>query len=140
MAETLEVIYRQLEATLAQRVVAMYLTYLGHKPHQVSCQLVEKTVAIIIQGAITKPEQLLLKQGKQQLAEQVQSNIQIALQPQLRSIVEEIFAVPVIDILCDFNSDPGSTSAIVVLGKSPSANITTASTKLELELERDGDE
>lgn len=141
MAETLEVTYRQLEAKLAQRVGAMYVNCLGHEPHQVSCQLAEKTVAIVIQGAITKPEQLLLKQGKHQLAKQVRYNIQTALQPQLQSLVEEILAVSVIDILSDSNSDTGSTSAIAVLGGVPSiTDIAAAPTKPGLELERDGDE
>lgn len=142
MAGTLEVTYMQLEAKLSQKIAAMYLTYLGHEPDQVSCRLVEQTIDINIQGSITKPEQLLLQQGKWQLANQVRSNIQTALQPQLRSLVEETFAVPTLEILGDSHSDPDSTSVVVILSRLPSITDLAAvapTTKPRLEVGRDDD-
>lgn len=140
MGETLKLTYRQLEEMLSQNVRAMYLTQLGHQPRQVACKLVDKTITIFIQGSITKVEELLVKNGKQQLAELVRLQLQKTLQPHLKLLVEEACTVPVIDVLSD-SSNTGNTSIVAILAATPLAQNFSSPTpvKPEKELGEDDD-
>ncbi len=115
MAETSKLTHRQLEQSLSQKVIVLYLAQLGHQPHTVSCQLVDKILTIIIEDSITQPEQLLAKSGRQELAKQVRSNINQTLGPHLKSLIEEVVKVPVVDLLSDSAFDTERTSIVAVL-------------------------
>lgn len=139
MVETSELTYRQLEERLSQRVMNTYITLLGHQPRQVSCKLADKTLTIIVEGSITKPEQLLTRQGNQPLAEQVRYNIQKALQSHIKLLVEESFAVPVIDILSSSKPNTNHASIIAILEATPQvqSSYKVVQAKQEKELEKD---
>ena len=108
-----------LEQNLSQRILVLYLEQLGHEPDKVECQLINKTLTIIVDNPITQPEQLLLKSGKQEIAELVRSAIHKALQPQIKALIEEVFATHVLDLLGDSKIQTGRTSIIAVLADSP---------------------
>lgn len=141
MVETSELTYGQLEERLSQRVINTYITLLGHQPRQVSCKLADKTLTIIVEGSITKPEQLIAMQGNQPLAEQVRYNIQKALQSHIQSLIEELFAVPVIDILSRSKPNTSHASIIAILEATPQvqSSYKVLQTKQEKKLEKDGD-
>jgi uncharacterized protein YbcI len=109
----------QLERTLSQRVQAFYRTQLGHQPSRVQCHIADGKVIIVLEDSITKPEQVLLENGQEQLAEKVRSDLDKALHPQLEALVEEIVGVKVIDILSDATFDTGRSGTIVVLQDAP---------------------
>lgn len=109
----------QLERTLSQRIQSLYRTQLGHQPSQVSCQIFDEKLAIILENSITQPEQLLAQNGQEELAEQVRSDLEKALQPQLKSLIEEVLGVSVIDLLSDAKIETGRTGTIVVLSSAP---------------------
>jgi len=109
----------QLERTLSQRIQALYRTQLEHQPSRVTCQIFDEKIAIILEDAITQPEQILISGGHEDLAEKVRSGLDEALQPQLKSLIEEILGVPVIDLLSDAKLDTGRTATIAVLGEKP---------------------
>ncbi len=109
----------QLERSLSQRIQALYRTQLEHQPSRVICQIFDEKVAIILEDAITQPEQILVSNGQEKLAEQVRSGLDEALQPQLKSLIEEILRVPVIDLLSDAKLHTGRTATIAVLGEKP---------------------
>ncbi len=110
-----EPIQGQLEQTLAQQIQVLYLTSLGHKPERVSCKLVERTLLIVVEDPTTRMEKFLAASGKQQLAEQVRTNIHKAFQPQLKALIEEVFEVDLIDFLGDSNFYTGRTSITAIL-------------------------
>lgn len=109
----------QLERTLSQRIQALYRTQLGHQPSQVSCQIFDEKLAIILEDSITQPEQLLAQSGQEELAEQVRSDLEKALEPQLKSLIEEVLGVSVLDLLSDAKIETGRTGTIVVLSSAP---------------------
>lgn len=109
----------QLERTLSQRVQAFYRTQLGHQPSRVQCHIADGKVIIVLEDSITKPEQLLMENGQEQLAEKVRNDLDKALHPQLAALVEEIVGVKVIDILSDATFDTGRSGTIVVLQDAP---------------------
>lgn len=109
----------QIERALSQRIQAFYRTQLGHQPSRVQCSIMDGKVMIVLEDSITKPEQLLLENGQEQLAEKVHDDIDKALHPQLCELIQEIVGVKVIDVLSDATFETGRTGTIIVLEDSP---------------------
>lgn len=109
----------QLERTLSQRVQAFYRAQLGHQPSRVQCYIADGKVIIVLEDSITKPEQVLMENGQEQLAEKVRNDLDKALHPQLVALVEEIVGVKVIDILSDATFDTGRSGTIAILQDVP---------------------
>jgi len=109
----------QLERTLSQRIQALYRTQLGHQPSKVTCQIFDEKIAIILEDSVTKPEQLLVESGREELAEQVRSDLDEVIQPQLKALIEEVMGIPVIDLLSDAKLETGRSGTIAVLESTP---------------------
>ena len=109
----------QLERNLSQKIQAFYRRHLGHQPSKVTCQLFDSKLAIIIEDSITSAEQILVEEGKNELAEKVRSNLDEAIQPELKQLIESIIEVEVLDILSDATLDTKRTGIIVVLSQTP---------------------
>lgn len=109
----------QLERLLSQRLQALYREQLGHQPGKVTCQLFDEKLAVIVEDSITPPEQLLASSGQTELAEQVRSDLDKAIQPQLKELIEEVLNVAVLDILSDATIETGRTGIIAVLDITP---------------------
>lgn len=109
----------QLERQLSQKLQAFYRHHLGHQPSKVTCQIFGEKIAIILEDSITSAEQLLLQEGKDDLADEVRSNLDEAIQPELKQVIADILNVEVIDILSDATLDTGRTGIIAVLAKTP---------------------
>ena len=109
----------QLERELSQKIQAFYRHHLGHQPSKVTCQIFNEKLVIILEDSITTAEQLLLQEGKEELAGEVRSNLDEAIQPELKQVIAEILDVEVIDILSDATLDTGRTGIIAVLAKTP---------------------
>jgi uncharacterized protein YbcI len=85
----------------------------------VTCQLFDEKLAIILEDSITPPEQLLADRGQTELAQQVHSELDEAIQPQLKAVIEEVLGVNVLDILSDTTLETGRTGIIAVLDLTP---------------------
>lgn len=109
----------QLERLLSQRLQALYREQLGHQPGKVTCQLFDEKLAVIVEDSITPPEQLLANSGQTELAEQVRSDLDKAIQPQLKELIEAVLGVAVLDILSDATIETGRTGIIAVLDITP---------------------
>ncbi len=109
----------QLERKLSQDIQAFYRRHLGHQPSKVTCQLFENKLAIILEDSITNTEQILVEEGKTDLAEEVRSNLDDALHPELKKLIERIAKIEVVDILSDATFDTGRTGIIAILNESP---------------------
>lgn len=121
----------QLERTLSQRLQALYRDQLGHQPGKVMCQLFDEKVAIILEDSITPPEQLLADRGQADLAQQVRSELDEAIKPQLRALIEEVLSVPVLDLLSDATLETGRTGIIAVLEVTPEVRNPDAVPKIK---------
>lgn len=110
---------KELEQKVLQCIQELYVELLAHQPQQVSCQLVDKTLTILIEDSITQPEQILFNSGKQDLVKQVRSNIHFAVESRLRKSIEEIVGVPVIDLFADSTLATRRTSIVAILAAAP---------------------
>lgn len=109
----------QLERVLSQRIQALYRTQLGHQPSKVTCQIFDEKIAIILEDSITQPEQVLLESGNEELAEQVRSDLDKAIQAPLRELITEVVGVAVIDLLSNATLETGRTGTIAILASAP---------------------
>ncbi|MBD2089985.1 DUF2294 domain-containing protein [Microcoleus sp. FACHB-1515] len=109
----------QLERTLSQRIEALYRNQLGHRPTKVTCHLFDEKIAIVMEDAVTPPEQLLARNGQEELAEQVRDDLDRVLQPQLCDLIGEVLGVTVKEILSDAKLDTGRTGMIAILESPP---------------------
>ena len=109
----------QLERKLSQEIQAFYRRNLGHRPSKVTCQLFDSKLAVIIEDSITNAERILVEEGKSDLAEKVRSNLDDAIQPELKQLIQEIAGVEVVDILSDATLNTGRTGIIAVLNNIP---------------------
>jgi uncharacterized protein YbcI len=121
----------QLERLLSQRLQALYRDQLGHQPGKVTCQIFDEKVAIILEDSITPPEQLLADRGQADLAQQVRSELDEAIKPQLRVLIEEVLGVAVLDLLSDATLETGRTGIIVVLEVTPEVRNPEAVPKIK---------
>lgn len=110
----------QLERQLSQKIQAFYRRHLGHQPSKVTCQLFDTKLAIIVEDSITNAEQILVEEGKDDLAEKVRSHLDEAIQPDLKKLIESLTKVEVLDILSDATLTTGRTGIIIVLSQTPS--------------------
>jgi len=109
----------QLERKLSQEIQAFYRLHLGHQPSKVTCQLFGAKLAVIIENSITNAEKILVEEGKDDLAEKVRSNLDDAIQPELKELIGRVTNVEVLDILSDATLNTGRTGIIVVLSETP---------------------
>ena len=109
----------QLERTLSQRIQALYRTQLEHQPSRVTCQIFDEKIVIILEDSVTQPERLLVNSGEQELAEQVRAELDEALQPQLKALIEELAGVAVIDLLSNAKLETGRTATVAILAEAP---------------------
>lgn len=121
----------QLERNLSQRIQSFYANQLGHRPTKVTCQLFDAKLAIVIEDSVTLPEQLLINQGQEELAEQVRSGLDEAIEPQLKQLIEEILERKVLDFLSDVTLDTGRGGIIAVLSDTPSVRNPEAIPKVK---------
>ncbi|MGB3691400.1 MAG: DUF2294 domain-containing protein [Spirulinaceae cyanobacterium] len=109
----------QLERNLSQQIQKLYRDKVGSKPEKVACHLLKEKITIIIDEALTQPEQLLVDQGKNHLTEQVRSDLDKAVEEDLRELIEEIVGVKVVDLLMDTELESGRSGIIVILAQQP---------------------
>jgi uncharacterized protein YbcI len=131
---TLEPTRGQLERNLSQRIQALYRSLLGHQPSQVSCNLIDNKLAIAIENAITPPEQLLAKNGQEELAEKVRSELETVLESQMKDLINEILGVDAIDLLNDATLETGRAGTIAILSSAPKVREPSAKSKTQPEV------
>lgn len=121
----------QLERNLSQSIQALYSNQLGHRPTKVTCQLFDATLAIVMEDSITEPEQLLMDKGQEDLAEQVRSGLDEAIEPNLKGLIEEVLEVSVLDLLSDATLETGRSGVIAILSQTPSVRNPDAIPKVK---------
>lgn len=109
----------QLERKLSQEIQAFYRRYLGHQPSKVICQIFDEKLAIIIENSITNAEKILIQEGNKDLAQAVRSNLDDAIKPELKQLIEAIANIEVLDLLSDATLQTERTGIIVVLKNTP---------------------
>lgn len=121
----------QIERTISQKMQALYKQYLGHQPSKVTCQLFDSKLAVIMENSVTQPEQLLIEEGSADLAEKVRADLNRAIEPQIKVLIESVLEVDVLDLLSDATLDTARTGIIAVLSQTPAVRNPEAIPKVK---------
>ena len=131
MSSTAQQTVGQLERELSQRLQALYREQLGQRPSKATCQRFDSKIAIVSEGSVTQPEQLLAEEGQRDLAERVRADLGQAMRPQIRQLIEEVMQVEVLDLLSDAVLDTGRTGIIAILSNTPTVRNPEAIPKVK---------
>lgn len=105
----------QLEKILSPKIKNIYKKLLEHQLSNISYRLFDRTLIVILEGTVTPPEQLLSQQSdRKQLAKKFRRAIDRIIQPQIKTTIEEVMNVKVIDFLSDTTIDTSRTGAIAI--------------------------
>ncbi len=121
----------QLERRISQDIQAFYRRYLGHQPSKVTCQIFTNKITLILENSITNAELVLIDEGKNELAKKVRLNLNEAIQPKLKELIEEITAAKVADILSAATLDTGRTAIICILSDTPKVRNLDSMSKIK---------
>lgn len=109
----------QLEREISQKMQALYKAKLGHQTGRITCQLFDAKVAIVLENSLTQPVKLLFEENRNELAQQMRNDLNDALQPLVKTLIEDIIGVTVIDLLSDTSLSTGRTAVIGILEGAP---------------------
>ena len=109
----------QLERTLSQQLQKLYRDHLDHTPAKVSCRLFDNKLTVIIEDALTQPEQLLLNNGRSGRVEELHTDLTQLVRPQLVTLVEQVLGLEVVDLMGDTTLETGRTGLVIVLSERP---------------------
>lgn len=123
----------QIERNLTQKLQELYQTHLGQRPGRVVCQFFDEKLAIVLEDALTQPEQLLMSTNQTDIAEKLRSGIDDTLEPRIKTLIEEVVGVPVLSILKDTALESKVSGIIVVLGGAPPVSNPESIPKLKRE-------
>lgn len=114
----------QLECTLNQQIQALYREFMGHSPKNVSCSLADTKITIVLEDSLTPAESRLLESGRVELASEVRENLDESLKPKLKTLIEEVTGVTVVDLISGATLETGLTGVIAVLNAAPALRAT----------------
>lgn len=131
MSDTEQRTVGQLEREVSQKMQSLYKTHLGQQPSKVTCQLFGAKLAIVLEDSVTRPEKLLAGEGQVALAEKVRSDLTLAMEPQIKLLINAVLDVDVLDILSGATLETGRTGIIAVLSATPVVRNPEAIPKLK---------
>ena len=105
---------QNLETVIAERIQSLFINKLGHQPEDVYCRFLDNKLTIIIKNGVTKPEQLLIEAGHQEVVRKARGRIEEILQPQFKQIIEEATDSEVINMLFATHLDTNYVSVIAL--------------------------
>ena len=124
-ARTRNITRGQAQRTLSQKIQKLYKNQIGHSTGKVTCQIIDNTVMVIAEDALTKLEQLLIEGEKDESTpvqvdvEQVRSDLDTAIRPLFVDVIQEILSIEVVDVLSDTTLETGRTAIVAVLAETP---------------------
>ena len=131
--ETLEPTRGKLERSLSQGIQALYRSKLGLQTSHAVCHLLDNKLITVIENGVTQPEKLLAQNGQQDLALQVRSQLESALELQLKDLIKEVLGVGVTDLLSDATLETGRTGTIAILESAPKVRDSSSKSKTQPE-------
>lgn len=106
----------QLERTLSQQLQKLYYDSLDHATGRVSCRIFSDNLTVIVENALTQPEQILLQRKERtDLVEQIRSELDDVMRPGMIDLVEGILGKRVVDLMSDTTIQTGRTGIIFIL-------------------------
>ena len=108
------VIQHKIESILFSRINNIYQQQLEQEIDNISYKLSDSTLVIALEGIITCSEKLLKDNNHLTLAKQVRKEVDSVIQPQIKTVIEDVLRVKVVDFLSDTTVENNVTGVIAV--------------------------
>lgn len=109
----------QMERKLSQDIQKLYRQELGHQPGKINCHISSERICVVVEENLTQPENLLKNSGQQNLSQEIRAQLDEAIQPKLKQLIENELSIKVLDVLMDTELDTGRSGMIFVLESAP---------------------
>lgn len=119
MTESRNLTRGQMERKLSQDIQKLYRQELGHQPGKINCHISNEQICIVVEESLTQPENLLKNSGQKDLSQEIRTNLDEAIQPQLKQLIQNELDIKVLDVLVDTELDTGRSGIILVLESAP---------------------
>lgn len=107
-----------LQQRIADQIQRWYVHQLGHSRVEVACHIFGNKLMVVLDNAVTQPEQLLVSSGRADFAEQVRNALDHSLRLHLHQIIEALTQVRIVDLLTTTQIKTERTSIVAILSDS----------------------
>lgn len=112
----------QVQQLISESVQNWFKSQLNYQFKDITCQIFDNKVAIVLENSLPQSIHLLANQGKKQLVQQVISNIEATIKTKLIDLIQELLSIEVVDLLIHCNIETSRTGIIAILGKTVGEN------------------
>ena len=105
----------QLTAAICNAVVRIQREYLGRGPNKARASIRDDTIVVIMQDTLTKAEQSLVADGRQEEVVRIRRSFQRTMRPDIVTAVEELTARKVVAFMSDTHVEPDLACEIILL-------------------------
>ena len=109
----------QMQRNLEQKIQNLYRQELGHQPKKVNCTISDEKISIVLENSVTQPENLLNESNQNNLSKDIRFELDEAIQPKLKQLVEDEVGIEVVDVLMDTELETERSGVILILASSP---------------------
>lgn len=122
----------QLERDLSQKIYKLYRQELEHSPQKITCTLFNDRLVIVIEKATTSVEKTLIDEGcEYEIVEKIDSAVNEAIKSKLETLIKEVLAIEVDDVLLDSSLESERTGVIVTLTQAPLVRYRKSTLKIK---------
>lgn len=105
----------QLTAAICNAVVHIQREYLGRGPNKARASIRDDTIVVIMQDTLTKAEQSLVADGRQEDVLRIRQGFQRTMRTAIVSAVEELTGRKVVAFMSDTHIDPDLACEVILL-------------------------
>lgn len=109
----------QIERALCQQIQALYRDLLGQYPHSAISRVFDRRLIVLLQDTSPQVERFLHLTGQAMLAEQMNREVEAALKPRIKAVIEEILQIKVVTLLLMSDLEQGFSCVAALLEDSP---------------------
>jgi uncharacterized protein YbcI len=107
----------QLLAAICNAVVRIQREYLGRGPNKARASIREDTIVVTMQDTLTKAEQKLVADGRQEDVIRIRRSFQRTMRGDIVEAVEELTGRRVVAFMSDTHIDPDLACEVIVLDR-----------------------
>ena len=105
---------KEIEKLLFQKIRDIYINKLEHNLDSIYYKQFDRTLILILEGSVTSTEIILDNSECKPLARQLRTAIDKIVQPQIKTIIEQVMGVKIIDFFIDTTISNNLTGAIAI--------------------------
>jgi uncharacterized protein YbcI len=108
---------QQLDQAIEENIRSLYISQLGQQPQRIRIRNDDSRLTIFLENGLTSPEQFLLAHSRTGLVQEIRQALHEILQPRIKSLIEQLTGITVVDTVITTNLNLGFVNIIVTLAE-----------------------